>query len=348
MLMIVLYGRTIPILIGIAVAIGVAFIPHLGNVGAVAAGLALAGLLAIYLRSGKRVRGLPLFSFLLLLIGSLLTVAAAVFWLLPNGPVAPRLPLSIFGPLLLIAGWFSWKYYEPVEKRSVRLAVSVYLFLGFAITAAGLMQRFAPDPDAGVVVAEQPPTTAAPVAAAAANTASDAKTKGKEKTKEERAAERKAEREKRLAEAKAETEKEQRVMTSGSYREAVKLRAGRFPEKVADDFGSAIIFTGMFLLGTWFVRSGVMENTGAHLSFFRKLALYGLPVGIGLGLLSSMIAMSHTPGDRYDGWGIAVGLSTIGNLPACLGYVGMVVLMLHSYDGVLADQRVGTAWAGWH
>ena len=119
-------------------------------------------------------------------------------------------------------------------------------------------------------------------------------------------------------------------MTSGSYWEAVKLRGGRFPEKVANDFGSAIIFTGMFLLGTWFVRSGVMENTGAHLSFFRKLALYGLPVGIGLGLLSSMIAMSHTPGDRYDGWGIAVGLSTIGNLPACLGYVGMVVLMLHS------------------
>jgi uncharacterized membrane protein YeiB len=47
-------------------------------------------------------------------------------------------------------------------------------------------------------------------------------------------------------------------------------------------------------------------------------------------LLGSLIAMSHTPGDRYDGWGIAVGLSFIGNLPACLGYVGMVVLMLHS------------------
>ena len=86
----------------------------------------------------------------------------------------------------------------------------------------------------------------------------------------------------------------------------------------------------MFLLGAWFVRSGVMENASAHLQFFRNLAVYALPVGIGLGLLSSLIAMSHTPGDRYDGWGIAVGLSTIGNLPACLGYVGLVVLMLHS------------------
>ena len=58
--------------------------------------------------------------------------------------------------------------------------------------------------------------------------------------------------------------------------------------------------------------------------------MIGLPLGIGLGLLGSLIAMSHTPGDRYDGWGIARGVSTIGNLPACLGYVGMVVLMLHS------------------
>ena len=297
--------------------------------------LRLAGLLAIYLRSAKRVRifghGVPLFSFLLLLVGSLLTIAAAVFWLLPNGPVEPRLPLSIFGPLLLIAGSLSWTYYEPADKRSVRLAVSLYLFFGIAITTGGLIQRFAPDPDAGVAGAGQTATTVAPVdATAAAKAAPDAGTKGKEKTRQERAAERKAEREKQLAERKEDNEKERRIMTSGTYWEAVKLRGGRFPEKAADDFGFAIILVGMFLLGTWFVRSGVMENPGAHLPLFRKLALYGMPVGIGLGLLSSLIAMSHTPGDRYDGWGIAVGLGTIGNLPACLGYVGMVVLMLHS------------------
>jgi uncharacterized membrane protein YeiB len=86
----------------------------------------------------------------------------------------------------------------------------------------------------------------------------------------------------------------------------------------------------MFLLGVWFVRSGVMEDTAKHLAFFRKLALFGLPVGIGLGLLTCFIAMSHTPGERYDGWGIAHGLVMLGNLPACLGYVGLVVTMLHS------------------
>ena len=91
-----------------------------------------------------------------------------------------------------------------------------------------------------------------------------------------------------------------------------------------------MVLIGMFLLGVWFVRSGVMENTAAHLAFFRKLAWIGLPVGIGLGLLGSLIAVSHVPGDRYDGFLFARGLATLGNLPACLGYVGMVVLMLHS------------------
>jgi len=343
MLMFVLYGKTRPLIIGIAIAAGLAFIPGWGNVATVAIGLAAAGLLAIYLRSGKHVNiyghGVPLFSFLLLVIGSLLIVAAAVFWLLPDGPIEPRLPLSVFGPLVLVAGWLSWKYYEPAEKRSLRLAVSVYLFFGTAIIASGLVQRFAPDPDAGVAMAGQQPTSenARVDATVAANAAPQADKKVEEtpktpppRTKEERAAARKAEREKQLAKAKAEKEKELRLFTSGGYWETVKWSVGRFPEKVANDFGFAIVLVAMFLLGTWFVRSGVMEHAGAHLPFFRKLAVYGLPVGIGVGLLGSLIAMSHTPGDRYDGWGIAVGLSIVGNLPACLGYVGMVVLMLHS------------------
>jgi uncharacterized protein len=341
MLMIVLYGKTRPLLMAIALAAGVAFVPGLGNVAAVAIGLVTAGLLAIYLRSGKHVtilrHAVPLFSFLLLVIGSLLVIAAAVFWLLPDGPVEPRLPLSIFGPLLLLAGWLSWRYYEPAEKRSVRLAVSIYLFLGISIVAGGLIQRFGPDPDAAVAAqtpANEPAradaTDAATPAAAADKTVEEQTAKSPEQIKQERAAERRAEREKELAKSKAEGEQELRILTTGSYWEAVKWRGGRFPEKVANDFGFAIVLVGMFLLGTWFVRSGVMEDTGAHLPFFRTLAAYGLPVGIGLGLLGSLIAMSHTLGDRYDGWGIAVGLSIIGNLPACLGYVGAVVLMLHS------------------
>jgi len=339
MLMVVLYVKPKPLIIAIVAVAGLGFIPGLSDIFAVAAGLAAAGLIALYLRSEIRVhvrgRGIPLFSFLLILIGALLIVAAAVFWLLPDGPVEPRLPLSVFGPLLAITGWLSWEYYEPAEKRSLRLALSIYVFFAVSITASGVLQRFAPDPDAGV-------TVTATALAEARKKAEDKKAEDKngedktvedkdhKPTKEERAAERQAGREKQLAEGRADREKELRIFTSGSYWETVKWSGGRFPEKAASDFGFAIILIGMFLLGSWFVRSGVMDDTAAHLPLFRKLAVVGLPLGIGLGLLGSLIATSHTPGDRHDGWGIAVGLSILGNLPACLGYVGMVVLMLHS------------------
>ena len=53
----------------------------------------------------------PLFSFLLL-VGTLMS-SPLWFWLLPDGPIEPRLPLSVFGPLLLVPGWLSWKFYDP-------------------------------------------------------------------------------------------------------------------------------------------------------------------------------------------------------------------------------------------
>ncbi len=396
MLMIVLYGKTKPLLITIAVVVGLAFIPGMNDLFAVATGLAAAGLFALYMRSEKRVtiRGnaIPIFSFLLLLIGVLLMIAATVFWVLPDGPIEPRWPLTVFGPLIFTTGWLSWKYFEPVEKRGVRLGVGLYVFFALVMTFAGVVQRFAPDPFAGVATSVQKPaddkkadaakiappvvaSAAAPTAAAtaaaptvapaavvpaavaptaekklaepaavtgdkpAAKSDKKADEKKPKKTKEERAAERKAEKEKNLAENKAEKEKEIRLFSKGGYWETVNYSGGKFIEKAAGDFGFAMVLIGMFLLGVWFVRSGVMENPGAHLPFFKKLMVYGLPIGIGLGLLGSMITMSHIPGDRTDGWGIARGLRDLGNLPACLGYVGMVVLMLHSKT-VFANIRV--------
>ena len=258
MLMVVLYGKTRPLLIAIAAVAGLGFIPGLSDIFAVAGGLAAAGLIALYLRSETRVnirgRGIPLFSFLLLLIGALLIIAAAVFWLLPDGPVEPRLPLSVFGPLLRSrdgsrgnttsrrkSAAFAWRSASTCSSPS-------------RLPRADILQRFAPDPDAGVTV------TAAALAEAHKKAedkkAEDKKVeekkvedKDRKQTKEERAAERQAERENQLAEGKADREKELRIFTSGSYWETVKWSGGRFPEKAASDFGFAIILIGMFLLG---------------------------------------------------------------------------------------------------
>ncbi|MEO7245814.1 MAG: DUF418 domain-containing protein [Rubrivivax sp.] len=348
LLMVTLYARPRPLLLAIAVLAGLGFIPGMDSFFGIAGGVAIAGLLGLYLRSDRRVavRGyrLPVFSLVLLLLGAALCIAAGVLWLLPDGPTEPRGPLSVFGPLALIAGWLSCKYFEPAEKRSLRLGASLYLLLALGMTLANVYRHFAPDPLAafapGARVTAAVPAVgplgtplasdsgaSAPTGAPSATSANGAQPK---KTKTERYVEREAERAKRLAERNLQTAEELRIMTQGRYWEAVMHRASLFPEKVAGDFGFSVILIGMFLLGIGFVRSGVMENARDHLPLFRKLALWGLLLGIGIGLAGSMITLSHTPGDRTDGWGIAFALSMLGNLPACLGYVGLVVIMLHS------------------
>ena len=339
-LLIVLYGRAVPILIVCAVLVGLGFIPDADPLFRVAGGLAAAGLLALYLRGETRLAwhgiSMPVFCFILLLAGVLMSIVAVVFWLLPDGPIEPRVPLSVFGPLLFVTGWLAWKYHAPAERRSLRMAVSIYVFAGVAMTAMGLVQHFTPDPLAASASASSQPSATAVAAKAdtgiAARPASSAKLSAEKprKTRVERTAEMKAERDKRLKEQATEKVEEVKTFTTGTYLDTVKWRGSRFLDKATGDAGFAVVLVSMFLLGVWFVRSGVMEDTAKHLALFRKLALYGLPVGIGLGLLTCFIAMSHTPGERHDGWGIARGLLMLGNLPACLGYVGLVVTMLHS------------------
>lgn len=348
LLMMVLYGRPLHFVGLIAVAVGLGFLaePFFG----VAGGLAATGLVALYLRSEKLVKirslSLPIFSLILLTVGGLVSGAAVVLWLLPDGPVEPRLPTSVFGPLLFITGWLSWKYHQPVAMRGLRLAVSLYIFAGTAMTAGALVQHFSPDPVVAMAEAakkEAAERAAAPAAAKpapVAKAASGAKADDKpQKSKAQRAKEMKEEREKRKLERETERAEELQAMTKGSYLELVERRGARFREKAAGDFGFGVVLIGMFMLGMWFVRSGVMDNTREHLPLFRRLAVVGLTLGIGLSMVSASIAVSHVPGERYDGWGIAGGLHMLANLPACVGYISLVVLMLHS-SGPLSRIRV--------
>ena len=344
-LLIVLYGKAKHIVLGIAVFAGLGFMPDAENFFGVAGGLAAIGLLALYLRGKKQLRfrglALPVFSFIMMLAGAALAIAAVVVWVLPDTPPEARVSLSVLGPLLFITGWLSWKYWQPVEKRSLRMAVSVYVFAGVVMTGMSLVQFFMPDPLLATVASAPSMDSKKPAAAALSTTATTkatgagataalpASSATAEKPKKT-VTEKRAEREKRLKEQAEKKADEVTVFTTGSYLQTVDWRARRFLDKAAGDAGFAVALVGMFLLGVWFVRSGVMENTAAHLPFFRKLALVGLPVGIGLGVLGSFFLVSHTPGDRHDGWGIARGLQMLGNLPACLGYVGLVVTMLHS------------------
>ena len=351
-LLILLYGEWKKILIGMAVLVGIGFIPGADPAFGLAGVLGFILLQTVFLRVDRKVgfgdRKVPVFSMVLLVLGTVGLIAAIVFWVLPDGPKEPRVPVTVLSITMLVFGALSAKYHDPKHQRELRLGVGIYTFSFLMAIIFGAIQYLKPPESAtpklvvageiakptaessALVSAPQPTASAASEPTAVAKGADSKADKKPEMTDAEKAAKKKADRAKRMAEREAEVQNEIRVLSSGTYLEAVEIRARKFPGKVLDDAGFGTVLVAMFLLGSWFVRSGIMDNTAANLPLFRKLALYGLPIGIGMGLAGSMIAVSHIPGDDYDGFQLARGLAMLGNLPACLGYVGLVVVMLHS------------------
>jgi len=305
-LLIVLYGRTKWILLAIALCVGCGFIPGMDWLHGIAAGLAFFGVVAWWLRGEQRMRRFgapPVIAFIFMLVGALALIAGAVTWFVPNTPPQARFGLPLLGIALATLGALSARYHADQAARPWRIGVGIYCFMFFMMTGAGASMYFYPEKPAAVVSKE------------------DAK------KRQEQAAERAKNQKEREERIKTETA----VLTKGSFGQAVAFRAKGFAEQAAGEVGFAVVLIAMFLIGTWFVRSGVMEKAREHLPLFRKLALFGLPLGIGLGLLGSSIAMHAIPGSRgTDGWQLASGLQMLGNLPASIGYVSLVILMLYS------------------
>lgn len=301
-LLVLLYGKWKWIVIALVALIGIAFVPGLRASAGIAGSLAFIGLVAIYMRSEKKVRGIPLFSFIYLILGTLGALASIALWVAPGAPTEPRIPVTMFSTLLLVIAFLSARYRNPVELRPLRLGVGMYVLPCVVMIVMGAVQYISPR----TLTAED-----------------------------------KVEKLEQLAERQERNVREVRVLSSGSYVETVEMRAKQFPDRVANDAGMAIVAMGMFLIGFWFVRSGVMQNPSAHLPLFRKLAKYGLTSGIGLGLAGGLIATSHTPGVDDDGFMLARALSMLGSLPASLGYIGLVVLMLDSRSRLSSIRVLG-------
>jgi uncharacterized membrane protein YeiB len=320
-LLILLYGKWRPMLLSAVALTVVAFVPGMGQVAAFVATLALIGLLGLYMRSERCIRffgrPLPLFSLVLLIIGAIGIVAALLLWAVPGATEEGAAPVIVITVLVLVAAWLAARYRNPAGLRSLRLGVGLYVFLTTATIGIGTIQYLAP---AGSMSrdAQAAPAAVADASIPAALAADMHKLP------------RGSQRARQLEEHAAGAREEAAVMSAGSYLDAVQFRARQFPAEVVETAAFSGLLIAMFLVGMWFVRSGVMADTRANLALFRNLAVYALPFGIGLGLLGSLIAVSHTPGDLNDGYQLAAGLAMFGNLPASLGYVGLVVVMLHS------------------
>jgi uncharacterized membrane protein YeiB len=305
-LLVVLYGRTKWILLAMALCIGGGFIPHMKWLFGIAGGLAFFGIAAWWLRGEQRMKRFgkpPVLAFIMMVIGALGLIGGVATWFVPSVPIEGRVMIPVMGFALFTLGYLTKRTHADKASRPWRLGVGIYCFSFFLMTAAGAAQYFFP---------HKPPVAAT-----------------KEAAKKQQ--EQEAERAKMRQERKDVAAKETALLSKGSYLDVVRFRAERFPEHAANEVGFATILIGMFLLGSWFVRAGIMERARDHLPLFRKLAMFGIPIGVGMGLVGSMIAMHPIEGSRgADGFQFAQGLLMLGNLPASLGYVSLIILMLYS------------------
>ncbi|MFC0253246.1 DUF418 domain-containing protein [Massilia consociata] len=265
--------------------------------------LGFAGLLALYLRSTPERSMFPL----AMIVPGCIILLAALVLLLGRGSGDARL-LIVAGAVLIGIGLLAQRYGGSAEARPWRAGVAIFV-LTFGLLAAEGGTRY-------VAPAAGPLTTAAATNAEGTEVDDDTARRLRDRERVQRS------REERI------------VLTSGSYREAVAMRAGHLGERMRDEPGFAVVLTGVFLIGVWCVRSGIVADSGAHRPLLRRLAWIGLPLGIGLGLASSLIATGRPVGVDDQGYDFAHGLLMLGSLPASLGYMALVLLLLGHWPGL--------------
>jgi uncharacterized protein len=166
-------------------------------------------------------------------------------------------------------------------------------------------------------------------AAAVAAKPSDDKSAAKPEEKDEatRRAERKAEREKERKELVA-------LYTTGSYWESIVYRVKEYAQDIKFAAGLSGLALPMFLIGFWFVRSGVIGNLREHLPLFRKLAMIVLPIGLAMTLTAVSLHSSYLNADWDDPTvRLAQTLFQWGMMPQCIGYVALMICLIHTEIG---------------
>ncbi len=82
---------------------------------------------------------------------------------------------------------------------------------------------------------------------------------------------------------------------------------------------------GMFILGSWFVRSGAISEPGRFPVLFSRLRWVALPLGVACMFLSFWMMPSADMGRMSLAIAVASALANVGSGLMCLGYVGWII-----------------------
>lgn len=310
-LLLTLFGRFWQGLIVAAVVAGAGLAFQAGQqiVGFVIV-LAVAGLVGMYLRNESDVRiggkSWPALSVVLAALGLLAAIVGGVFVAIQGkGYVG-----LVVGAILIALAGLSARYRNPPELRKARVGVALYVVPALAMLIGAAVALAMPESTANKPTAEQ-----------------------------------KQQIEKRRAEQRREVATEARVMSSGTYAEAVATRREYYLHDYMQQGGFAMLVLGLFLLGAWFVQSGAITHPERHAAMFQKMVWIGLPIGLALALVGHYIAPTHIAGQNDKQWQLAIGMQMVGNLPMSLGYIAAIVLLLQK-RGVWARLLAWLAPAG--
>jgi uncharacterized protein len=133
---------------------------------------------------------------------------------------------------------------------------------------------------------------------------------------------------KRAAELQASLARESEISAAGSYLENVALRLRDLIGNLPDETALLVYAVGMFLIGAWFIRAGILRNVETHRALLRRIAWSCLPLGLALALCSVAIAPAYDP-QRRAVYTVAAHLMQLASLPLSVGYVAALALLIH-------------------
>ncbi len=119
------------------------------------------------------------------------------------------------------------------------------------------------------------------------------------------------------------------IMSGGSYLGAVRYRISHLRR----DAGNMVFFTlvlliPIFLVGYWFIASGVLKHHREHQQLFRSLAIVGMVFGTMLSV-GSLLIMQHPIWDISNSIGsLTFWMSNLGQLLLTAGYLGLIVVLV--------------------
>ena len=125
-------------------------------------------------------------------------------------------------------------------------------------------------------------------------------------------------------------EGQRQAFGAGSYLQATLQRAKDLGFSLVNLMMAGPLIFGMFLLGSWFVKTGAIAHPEDHPRLFRRMRWLALPVGLAMVLASFVWHPTQNPAEVSLTASTAFCLSMVGSALMCLGYAGWLVRGMQS------------------